>query len=46
MGSNGFAFLLIIGIVLFATGVGGTIALGLIAIGGIGLMISGFQGRR
>jgi hypothetical protein len=47
MNSSGFAVMLIIGIALFATG-GGIIALGLMAVGGIGLVVSSFgnsQGR-
>lgn len=46
MTSSGFAFLLIIGIMLFVTGTGGYIAIGLIAIGGLGLVISMLTGRK
>jgi hypothetical protein len=46
MASSGFATLLIVGIVFFVTGIGGWIALGLMASGGIGLVVSGFKGKK
>jgi hypothetical protein len=46
MTSSGFATLLIIGIVFFVTGIGGWIALGLMASGGIGLGISVIKGKK
>lgn len=45
MGSSGFAFALIIGIVLFVTGASGKIAIPLIAIGGIGTVVTAFTGK-
>jgi hypothetical protein len=41
MNSSGFAIMLIIGIALFATG-GSYVALALMAVGGIGMLISSF----
>jgi len=46
MTSSGFATLLIVGIVFFVTGIGGWIALGLMASGGIGLVVSVFRGKK
>jgi hypothetical protein len=46
MNSSGFAVALIVGIAMFATGVGGKIALVFIAIGGIGMVISAFSERK
>jgi len=46
MNSSGFAVALIVGIAMFATGVGGKIALLVIAIGGIGRVISVFSDRK
>jgi hypothetical protein len=45
MKSGGFATLLIVGIGCFATGIGGWLAIGAMAFGGIGLVISAFAGR-
>lgn len=46
MTSSGFATLLIVGIVFFVTGVGGWIALALMASGGIGLVVSVIRGKK
>jgi hypothetical protein len=42
MATSGFAVVLIVGIAFFATGVGGLIAYGLMAVGGLGLVASAF----
>jgi hypothetical protein len=43
MNASGFAIMLIIGIAMFATG-GGYVALALMAVGGIGMLVSSFGG--
>jgi len=42
MGSTGFAVVLIVGIAFFATGIGGLITLGMVAVGALGLVASAF----
>lgn len=47
MSSGVFAVLLIVGIAFFATGIGGMLAYGMMAVGGIGMAFSAFApGRR
>jgi hypothetical protein len=46
MGSGAFALILIAGIAMFATGHGGSITWGLMAVGVIGLAIAGLSGRK
>jgi hypothetical protein len=48
MTTSGFAVMLIVGIAFFATGIGGLIAHGLMAVGGLGVVVSAFgpNGKR
>lgn len=46
MNPSGFAVLLLVGTVLFVVGWAGNLALGVMAVGGFGLVVSAFASKR